>query len=255
MNGSILRGPRRAALVVIAALVAASTMVAFGESYRGLYLWASRHGVPGGWALIWPAMVDTFVCVGELALFVALIDRWAPRSRLFAWSVTLAGLAVSVAGNVGHVTGHMLASRVTAAVPPVAAAAALGVGLGVLKRVVDKHHRGEADGPADAVRAAVPADSQSAALAAMRATVAAGNPLSGRQLESRFGLTRAEATQVRRSALGDETRPGRAVSPSGEGSFPPAARPGRPDPSAQAGARSPAGAEAPNPNGSTPAVN
>ena len=50
--------------------------------------------------------------------------------------MTLLGLAASVAGNVGHVAGHDLASRATAAVPPMAAAAALAVGLGVLKRVV-----------------------------------------------------------------------------------------------------------------------
>jgi len=30
----------------------------------------------------------------------------------------LAGLAVSVAGNVGHVAGHSLASRTAAGVPP-----------------------------------------------------------------------------------------------------------------------------------------
>ena len=54
--------------------------------------------------------------------------------------MTLAGLAVSVAGNVGHVTGHSAADRLTAAVPPLAAAAALAVGLGVLKRVVEHHH-------------------------------------------------------------------------------------------------------------------
>jgi site-specific recombinase XerD len=47
MSG-ILGRARRAALAVIAALVAASTLVAFGESYRALYLWAPRHGVPGG---------------------------------------------------------------------------------------------------------------------------------------------------------------------------------------------------------------
>ncbi len=53
-----------------------------------------------------------------------------------------------------------------------------------------------ADGP-DALSAPIPTDNQSAALIALRATLAAGNPLSGRQLESRFGLTRAEATRVR----------------------------------------------------------
>ena len=131
----ILRTARAAALWGITALVAASTLVAFGESYRALYLWAAGHDVPAGWALIWPAMVDTFVAVGELALFVALVDQWKPRSRLFAWVVTVAGLAVSVAANVGHVSGHALTSRATAAIPPLAAAAALAVGLGVLKRV------------------------------------------------------------------------------------------------------------------------
>lgn len=199
---------RRAALVVISCLVAASTLVAFGESYRALYLWASHHGVPGGWALIWPAMVDTFVCVGELALFVALTDRWVPRSRVFAWSVTLTGLSVSVAANIGHVAGHALTVRATASVPPVAAAAALAVGLGVLKRVVEKHHadaepEAEPQSVPDAVLPAAPADAQDAALMALRATLAAGNPLSGRQLETRFGLSRAEATRVREIATAE----------------------------------------------------
>src|SRR6266487_6900251 len=137
----ILRGSRRAALAVIAAVVAAASLVSFAESYRGLFLWAVRHGLSGRWAEAWPLQVDTFIAVGELALFVALADRWPPRSRMAAWAVTLAGLAVSVAGNVGHVTGRALAGRATAAVPPLAAAAALAVGLGVLKRVVEAQHR------------------------------------------------------------------------------------------------------------------
>jgi len=138
---SILRAPRLAALVAIAVLVASASTVSFAESYRGLFLWAAHHGLSGPWAAIWPLQVDVFIAVGELALFVALADRWAPRSRAAAWTVTLAGLAVSVAGNVGHVAGHDLASRATAAVPPLAAAAALAVGLGVLKRVVEHHHQ------------------------------------------------------------------------------------------------------------------
>src|SRR5216683_4293918 len=113
----ILRTPRRAALAAIAFLVAAASLVSFAESYRGLYLWAAHHGLSGPWAVAWPLQVDVFIAVGELALFVALADQWPSRSRLAAWSVTLGGLAVSVAGNVGHVAGHSLASRATAAVP------------------------------------------------------------------------------------------------------------------------------------------
>jgi len=141
-NGSpwLLKAPRAVALAVIAVLVAAASGAAFAESYRGLYDWAARHGLTGAWAVIWPLQVDVFIAVGELALFVALADRWAPRSRTAAWAVTAAGLAVSVAGNVGHVVSHSLADRVTAAVPPVAAAGALAVALGILKRVVEAHY-------------------------------------------------------------------------------------------------------------------
>jgi uncharacterized protein DUF2637 len=137
----ILRTSRRVALVAIGALVAAASLVSFAESYRGLYDWAAGHGLAGPWAVIWPLQVDVFIAVGELALFVALADAWNRRSRIGAWAVTMAGLAVSVAGNVGHVASHTLAARATAAVPPIAAASALAVGLGVLKRVVDHYHQ------------------------------------------------------------------------------------------------------------------
>lgn len=112
----MLRHARVIALVLIAVLVLAASLVSFAESYRGLYLWAAHHGITGPWAYAWPLQVDTFVAVGELALFVGMV---------------------------------------------------------------------------------APADAQSAALMALKATTAAGNPLSGRQLETRFGLTRAEATRLR----------------------------------------------------------
>jgi hypothetical protein len=131
-----MKAMRAAALAAIAVLVAAATSASFAESYRALLDWASHHGVHGLWAGVWPLQVDVFIAVGELALFVALADRWNARSRAAAWTVTLAGLAVSVAGNIGHTGSHDWASRATAAVPPLAAAAALAVGLGVLKRVV-----------------------------------------------------------------------------------------------------------------------
>lgn len=132
-----LTGMRRAALAGITALVTATSATSFAESYRALYLWAGHHGLAGLWVAVWPLQVDTFIAVGELTLVIALADAWSFRSRIAAWLVTLAGLAESVVGNVGHVQGHDLASRATAAVPPLAAAAALAVGLGVLKRLVD----------------------------------------------------------------------------------------------------------------------
>lgn len=131
-----LRRPRSAALASIIALVVTAAVASFTESYRALITWATAHGLHGLWAATFPAQIDSFIAVGELALFVALADQWSTRSRSGAWLVTGLGLLVSVAANVGHVAGHDLAFRFTAAVPPLAASAALAVGLGVLKRVV-----------------------------------------------------------------------------------------------------------------------
>lgn len=266
--GRLLGAFRAAALWGVAVLIATATGAAFSESYRGLFEWAGHHGFTGFWAAAFPLQVDLFIAVGELVLFVAMLDAWRRRDRAGAWLTALAGLAVSVAGNVGHSAAHDLQSRGTAAVPPLAAFGALWLGLSVLKRVVKRRREAPAGPPAaaetgagsalappaedrlrevldeltgavlllagqganpppppatdtaqgallaellDAVRGLgpppagaepppVPADAESAALAAMKATVAAGNPLSGRQLETRFGLTRAQATRVRAAA-------------------------------------------------------
>jgi hypothetical protein len=131
-----LKVPRAFSLGLISTLIIAAAVASFAESYRALVIWALSHGLHGLWAAIFPLQVDSFIGVGELALFVALADQWNARSRAGAWLVTAIGLGVSIAANVGHVTGHDVASRFTAAVPPLAASAALAVGLGVLKRVV-----------------------------------------------------------------------------------------------------------------------
>lgn len=187
-----VRRARLAALAAIAALVAAASLVSFAESYRGLWLWAHEHGLRGPWAVAWPLQVDVFIAVGEAALFVALADRWPARSRAAAWAVTLAGLACSVAGNVGHVAGHDLASRATAAVPPLAAAAALAVGLGVLKRTVAVH-----------AVPAVPASSNGApahlaeAARVFAAEVAAGTVPTVRAIRSALSVGQVKATEAR----------------------------------------------------------
>jgi Protein of unknown function (DUF2637) len=228
----ILRGPRRAALAVIAAVLAAASVVALAESYRGLYDWARGHGLPGGWAAVWPLQVDTFLVVGELALFVALVDRWPTRARVPAWAVTLAGLGVSIAGNVGHVHGHNLLIRATAAVPPLAAASALAVGLGVLKRVVERHHeatreagaratvkgttkakaRAAARPPAKAIAGAGASGLDAAAKAAIEAT-RQGHPVpSARELARTYHIGRDKAGEVRAMVLaqadGHSSQPG-----------------------------------------------
>jgi hypothetical protein len=86
----------------------------------------------------WPAEIDVFLAVGELALYVAYLDGWPVRQRIWPWATALTGLAVSVAGNIGHTQaepGHpvIMADRLTAATSPIAAFAGLAIGLLVLK--------------------------------------------------------------------------------------------------------------------------
>lgn len=256
--GGPLRAFRAAALWGIALLIATADGAAFSESYRGLFDWAEKHGLSGFWAAAFPLQVDLFIVVGELVLFVAMLEHWKWPDRLGAWTVAALGLAVSVAGNIGHIAAHDLQSRGTAAVPPVAAFGALWLGLGVLKRILRARRTADAEDARNAQRAAerdaladvlgelsgavlllarhgaepppavpdhsallgelleavkdlasrpaeelsviVPGDAEHAARIAMTATVRAGNPLSQRQLEVRFGLTRTAAARVREAA-------------------------------------------------------
>jgi hypothetical protein len=133
---AVQRAVRTAALAVAAAGIIAATAVALSESFRSLLGWAAAHGLPGGWAYIWPLMVDSFTVVGEMVLFVMVLDGYGWRARWPAWIITAAGLAASVAGNVGHAWADAWTWRATAAVPPLAAAVLLAVGLGMLKRLI-----------------------------------------------------------------------------------------------------------------------
>ena len=204
----VLRIARAAALWAIAVIIAAASGAAFAESYRGLYEWALRHGLAGFWAAAFPLQVDSFIGVGELVLFVATVDRWKLRHRAGAWAVALLGLAVSVAGNIGHVAAHDAQSRGTAAVPPVAAFAALWLGLAVLKRVLERagEDRAEPVAPAppeppvvpvpEVIAPEVAGTAYEAARVAYVASVRGGNPLSERGLASRFGIPRGDARKI-----------------------------------------------------------
>ena len=129
---------RRAALFAIGAIAILASVNALAHSYAGLYDWAIHHRLSGWQAMSWPAEIDVFLAVGELALYVAYLDGWPTRQRVWPWATALLGLAVSVAGNIGHIAAEpgrpvILADRLTAATSPLAAFAGLALGLLVLK--------------------------------------------------------------------------------------------------------------------------
>jgi hypothetical protein len=134
---------RKAALYAIAVIAMLASANALAHSYAGLYDWAAHHRLTGWQAMSWPAEIDVFLAVGELALYVAYLDGWPTRQRIWPWATTLVGLSVSVAGNVGHIQplpGQpvLLVDRLTAAASPLAAFAGLTVGLLVLR--MNRHH-------------------------------------------------------------------------------------------------------------------
>jgi hypothetical protein len=129
---------RRVALYAIGTIAILASGNALAHSYAGLYDWAVHHRLSGWQAESWPAEIDVFLAVGELALYVAYLDGWPSRQRIWPWATALTGLAVSVAGNIGHIQAQpgqpvILADRLTAATSPLAAFAGLSVGLLVLK--------------------------------------------------------------------------------------------------------------------------
>jgi hypothetical protein len=129
---------RHVALYSIAVIAILTSGDALAHSYAGLYEWALHHRLTGWQAWSWPAEIDVFLVVGELALYVAYLDAWPGREKRWPWVIASLGLIASVTGNVGHVQptpGHpvTLADQATAAISPVAACAGLLIGLLILK--------------------------------------------------------------------------------------------------------------------------
>jgi len=146
---------RHAALYAIGLIAILASANALTHSYAGLYDWAAHHRLSSWQAMSWPAEIDVFLAVGELALYVAYLDGWPARQRIWPWTTALIGLAVSIAGNIGHIQAApgqpvILADRLTAATSPIAAFAGLAVGLLVLKMTRQRPD-------SDAHRAGVPA--------------------------------------------------------------------------------------------------
>ena len=75
----------------IGAIAIAASVNALAHSYAGLYDWAVHHRLGGWQAMSWPAEIDVFLAVGELALYVAYLDGWPARQRLWPWATALTG--------------------------------------------------------------------------------------------------------------------------------------------------------------------
>lgn len=141
-QGGLRTVARYAAVALMGAAVLVATGDGFAQSYAGLYGWAIEHGLAGWKADSFPLMVDLFIVVGELGLFLLAIDGHRLRRSFMAWLdllvpalVAASGWGASLIFNVGHVADDF-ATRATAAVPPLASMIGLLVLLRTLHRYV-----------------------------------------------------------------------------------------------------------------------
>src|ERR1700730_3455215 len=118
---------RWGAVSLMATAVLTATGGGFAQSYAGLYHWALEHGLHGWKAESFPLLVDLFIIVGELGLFLLALDAFVlHRRELMSWLdfclpmfIALAGWTASLIFNVGHVVQREFSYQVTAAVPPI----------------------------------------------------------------------------------------------------------------------------------------
>jgi hypothetical protein len=182
---------RRGSMWVLASGVAAIAAIV---SYSHIYDLGRAHGGSGTAARLLPLSVDMLIVVGELIL---LHEADAKGKRfVLGWVLVWSGILATLAANVTYGAQYGLMGALIWGWPAYSFILAAGGMVAVVKR--------SAGGPeptGDASWQAVRTDAQNAALIALKATIAAGNPLSGRQVETRFGLSRAEATRVRQLAL------------------------------------------------------
>ncbi|WP_460370482.1 DUF2637 domain-containing protein [Actinocorallia lasiicapitis] len=145
----------------MATAVLTATGGGFAQSYSGLHSWAIEHGLDGWKAASFPLLVDLFIIVGELGLFLLALDAYAIRKSLLSWMdfmlplfIALAGWTASLVFNVGHVLNKEFSYQATAAVPPIVSMLGLFVLLRTLHRYVVNNGKGSEEEAAVALAAA-----------------------------------------------------------------------------------------------------
>lgn len=183
----------------VAAVLAVAAVAAL-ISYRHTVQVVTAHGEPGLVGHLYPVVIDGLIIAASMVLLDSARHR--DPAPLLAWWMLAAGIVATLAVNVlagitSGVLGAIVAAWPAAAFVGCYELAMILVRASAARAVTADPAETDSAAP-DAVVVPVPTDAEHAALLALRATHAAGNPLSGRQLETRFGLTRAQATKVRR---------------------------------------------------------
>ena len=177
--------------------VSVVALVAAFVSYRHALQVVTAHGESGALAKAYPLTIDGLIYAASMVLLDAA--RRSARAHWLAYVALGLGIAATLAANVAAGLAYGPVGAVVAAWP----APALVIAYELLMLVI----RGSVAASQEkgvALPAALPQvapDAESAARAALAASVAAGNPLSQRQVMTRFGVTRMAERTLRQSVL------------------------------------------------------
>jgi hypothetical protein len=193
--------------LVVTAVAAFAAVV----SYSHIYDLGRFHGQAGTAARLLPLSVDGLILAASLVLLhEARTGRPAPPLARFALWL---GIGATLGANAAYGAPYGPLGVVVSTWPAVAFVLAVEVALGLVRRA----RAGGVPLPAGPALAPIAADAEHAARLALAASAAAGNPLSQRQLMTRFGITRTAERKVRQSVLTD--------APAAVASDPPTPRP------------------------------
>ena len=192
MNGERVR--RGSAWVLAAGVAAIAAIV----SYSHIYDLGRAHGGSAAIARLLPLSVDMLILVGELML----LHEGDARGKRFVlgWVLVWSGIVATMAANVTFGAQFGAVGAVIWGWPAYSFILVAAGMVAMVRRARAAAPSAGSSGAAlapDTISSPLPGDAETAALASLRATLAAGNPWSQNQLMTRFRLTRVQAAKVR----------------------------------------------------------
>jgi len=160
------------------------------QSYSHIYDLGLAHGQSGLAARFLPLSIDGVILAASLLMLEqARADRpGGPLPRI----MLVAGIVVTLWANIVYGLRGGLTGAILDACSPLGFVGIVEAVIGDVRRAA-KPGRGRHAGQ---LPAAAPGDAETAAAAALRASIAGGNPLSQNQLADRFKLTRTQVRQL-----------------------------------------------------------
>ena len=157
----------------------------------------TANGEPGLIARLYPAAIDGLIVAASMVLLDTA--RHGESAPALAWWLLGSGVGVTLAANVTYGAHTGTAGALWAAWPALAFVGCYELLL-LLARASARRQGVEST---QQVSLPLPNTAEAAAIASMRATLAAGNPWSVNALVTRFGLPRADAARVRDTVLAE----------------------------------------------------